>query len=262
MQKIHWQQALALLRHFFGQWQLSAFTAPKPMAMGVETPTVQTNIPPTANTPAPSEAAANLPPTPPEPPEPVTAATPPTPLTPYTWLAKQSPEDTIFIYIATASHQILELSSQPRHNVAKAFNVPMYRDQAAQWQSAGANCLMRVALEPAIERAKFEQAVEELLSLQSAREHLSSKLARLDHVIAYLYTELTQNTKDPHQAVPDLPAALWVDVLIHAKERVPMAADWELLGAFLRQRKETSAEMELVDKAFLPALASLGNNDG
>ena len=37
-----------------------------------------------------------------------------------------------------------------------------------------------------------------------------------------------------------------------------MAADWQLLGAFLRQREATSAEMAEVDKVLLPALENLG----
>ncbi len=262
MQKIYWQQAIALLRHFFGQWQRSVCSARSPMAMCVETPAVQANMPHAANTPAPSEPPANPPPAPPELSE---TPTPPTPLTPHTWLAKQAPEDTIFIYFDTASHQMLELRSQPRHQLTKVFNIPMYRDPSAKWQTAGANCLMRVALAPAIERAKFEQAVGELLFLQSAREHLSTKLASLDKVIAFLHTELTKKNKTPRQAVlgfPDLPAALWLSVLLHAKERVPVEDDLQLLGAFLRQREATSAEMAKVDKDFLPALESLGDIHG
>ncbi len=200
---------------------------------------------------------------PPEPPKLSETPTPPTPLTPHTWLAKQAPEDTIFIYIDTVTYEMLELRSQPRHQLAKVFNIPMYRDPAAQWRSAGANCLMRVTLDPAIKRAKFEKAVEDLLFLHSAREHLSTELASLDRVIADLYTALTQPTQTPRQAVPDLPdlpAALWVSVLRHTKERVPVAANWQLLGAFLRQRQETSAEMAEVDKDLLPALESFGVN--
>jgi hypothetical protein len=251
MHKIDCLYAANLLRHFFGRGQIYALPSPNGMAMCLEPPAVQADV----------SFATSAPPAPPASKTPSQAP----PLTPLSWLAKQAPEDTIFIYIDPASHQLLELRSQPRQQLAKLFNIPMYRDPAAQWQSAGANCLMRVALEPAIERAKFEQAVGELLFLQSARFHLSTKLASLDEVIAYLHAELTQNSKAPGQAAASLlglPAKVWITALCDVNERVPVADAWQLLGFFLRQRQAVSVEMADVDKDLLPALESLGDQHG
>jgi hypothetical protein len=169
------------------------------------------------------------------------------------WLAKQAADHSIIVYLERQSLEILELRSEPRHNLHKVLQFT--NSQAAQYKTITPHCLLRTGFDLATHWAATVDCKEDLAYLQSARLYLSRQTADLDCLITHVYEGVSVKPLQ-NRSSPLAPAALMA-LVRDATERSAIKDTGQLLAALLKQRLALSQEMALLDTAVLQQIGHL-----
>ena len=166
-------------------------------------------------------------------------------MTPIEWLSRLSRDTSLVLHIDQPTCQVMGMVAVSRKEAAELCRNPIYTDGTTQWQTVGQKRLIRLNFTAATAFQQQEDALNALESLESARFHASSHLARLD--------------KDILQAFESLIApAIGSDGAMQSGVPVLSPSALSDFATLLASRKITSDELARIDGEAIPALQRLG----